>query len=197
MAGSLHKRLEVLESHLTAGEEPDWDADDQLEAVLHSAQVNRWGRSVYPATDRELNILAGSHAYHELPGSVGELELPSGAVVILEDAGDGYTDLAVRGTVLPSDLPEGVREYVERMDSKKQPGRERWLYDNRHANRERREWVSYHLSEEQVRARHEEWKRRDREFLERNRARVGLPPLTREQIVEYGLEVTLGEGATT
>jgi hypothetical protein len=36
-------------------------------------------------------------------------------------------------------------------------------------------------------------KQRDRELLERNRASVGLPPLTPEQVVEYELEETKWE----
>lgn len=47
---------------------------------------------------------------------------------------------------------------------------------------------------EEQRAFAERSRQGDRELLERNRAAVGLPPLTPEQITEWGLEGTAWEG---
>jgi len=60
---SLHKRLEDLEERLRAEisrthwSYEEWPLEDQLEAVLWSLQVHKWGRSVHEATDRELELL--------------------------------------------------------------------------------------------------------------------------------------------
>lgn len=50
-------------------------------------------------------------------------------------------------------------------------------------------------ADERLRALVAEAKQRDRELLERNRASVGLQPLTPEQIAKNGLEETTWEGA--
>lgn len=196
----LQRRLEALEKELSPasadGAFEDWPAEDQLEDILDALRVHRCGGTVYPATDRELSILSGLHAYHELEesGGVGELQLPSGAVVSLKDAGDGLRDLSTSGVVLGSDLPEGVREYVERMEPSKQTDRERFLYEMWESRQVHREWVREHFSEERICARREETKQRDRELLESNRVAVGLPPLSEEQLTAWGLEDTRGEG---
>ncbi len=51
---------------------------------------------------------------------------------------------------------------------------------------ERRKYWEHYYSKEQVRAREDESKRRDIEFLQRNRASVGLLPLTLEELVYRG-----------
>ena len=94
------------------------------------------------------------------------------------------------------ELPEGWRGRVRRMDPVYQEERERWLFEHR--------IVPFEPWRERVRRRHEEQRafaersrQRDRELLERNRASVGLPPLTPEQITELELEGTAwGEGGS-
>ncbi len=71
-------------------------------------------------------------------------------------------------------LPEWTREYFERMGPDEQPAREWWLHANWQASKERREYWERWFSEEQVRARREESRRRDRELLERNRGRGAI-----------------------
>ena len=90
------------------------------------------------------------------------------------------------------DLPEEVRKHVKRMAPKRQPERERWLYANWQERKQEREERPERLKrqEEERRARAAESKRRDRELLERNRASVGLPPLTPEQLEKWGLQET-------
>lgn len=75
--GDLYKRLEALESQVQPGAalEGSWPLDVQIEEVLDHVQVNKLGRGAYPATGRELALLAGAHACNELPDGVGELEL--------------------------------------------------------------------------------------------------------------------------
>ena len=86
------------------------------------------------------------------------------------------------------DLPDWAYEHFGRMEPARQDGRERWLFENRVAPFEPwRERVQRH--EERVRA-FEENRQGDRELLELNRAACGLPPLTPEQIAEWGLEGT-------
>ena len=92
------------------------------------------------------------------------------------------------------ELPEGRRDRARRMDPAYQEKRERWLFENR--------VVPFEPWRERVRRRHEEQRafaersrQGDRELLERNRASVGLPPLTPAQLEEWGLEGTAwGEG---
>ena len=90
-------------------------------------------------------------------------------------------------------LPEGWRGHVRRMDPRHQEERERWLFENRVVPFEPwRERVRRRLEEQSAFA--ERSRQRDRELLERNRASVGLPPLTPEQIIEMELEGTAWEG---
>ncbi len=66
-------------------------------------------------------------------------------------------------------LQEWAQGYFEKMDPEEQPARERWLHATWQALKEQREHWRHWFSEEQVRARREESKRRDRELLARNR----------------------------
>lgn len=99
------------------------------------------------------------------------------------------TDREINLLEAVEDLPEEVRGHVKRMDPKRQPEREAWLYATWRERKQEREERPERLKrqEEERRARHAESKRRDRELLERNRASVGLPPLTQEQIEKCGL----------
>lgn len=61
---SIHRRLERLEKDLGASEPPhEWPVEDQMEGLLHTlrghrlGRSDRLGRSVYQATDRELELL--------------------------------------------------------------------------------------------------------------------------------------------
>jgi hypothetical protein len=92
-------------------------------------------------------------------------------------------------------LVGAAEEHTERTDPRDQERRERWLFANRHGFEPWREKVR--CVEEQQRAYAEASKQRDRELLEENRAAVGLPPLTLEQITKSGLEgTTRGEGGS-
>lgn len=140
-------RLEDL-AGVDLGQREPWPVEDQLEDVLNALWLHKCGGSVYPATDRELRLIAAACA--------GE---------------------TITGDVRPEDLPEGVREYFERMDPAKQPGRERWLYEHRRLPAEPAGRERVRLHEEKVRAYVEESKRRDRALIEENRRACGLPPL--------------------
>jgi hypothetical protein len=175
---------------------PDWPLEDQFEAVLRALRVHRVGGTVQLATDHEIHLMGLLCALWKLPEGDGKHRFPSGAVVSWSDNGDGTKTVEASGYVRVEDLPEGVREYWARLDPKEQPGRDERLYREWPAAKERREYWRHYYSDEQVRARSEEVRRRDRELLERNRASVGLAPLSPEQLVECGLEGTRwGEGA--
>jgi hypothetical protein len=200
--GGIRKRLEELEEQTFGADPfsdfPDWDLADQLEAVAH---VLSWyggfhadGRVLYSATDREIHLLALLCAMWELEGSgrVGEHAFPSGLLVSFRDEGNGWVCVSASRRALLEDLPDDVRGHFERMDAAKQAERERFLYGHRELfkeNRERmRRWKLH--GEEKMRKRKEEHKRRDLEFLERNRVACGLPPLTPERIERWGLAST-------
>ncbi len=52
------KRVERLEKDLGASEPPhEWPVEDQMDRLLHTLRGHSWGRSVYQATDRELELL--------------------------------------------------------------------------------------------------------------------------------------------
>jgi hypothetical protein len=93
--------------------------------VLEMIRIHKWGRSVYPATDHELNILGMLVAANELPEGVGEYTFPSGATITSTESGDAY----ISGRVEVEDLGEGLRGYFERMEPAKQPERLRRLYE--------------------------------------------------------------------
>ena len=141
-------RLEDLAGPVPRSGDP-WPVEDQMEDVLDVLWDNRCGRYVYQATDRELRLMAAACAGEE-----------------------------VTGDVRPEDLPEGVREYFERMDPRAQPARERRLYEERRLPREPTARERVRLHREKVQAFEEESKRRDRALLEENRRACGLPPLT-------------------
>jgi hypothetical protein len=94
--------------------------------VLEMIRIHKWGRSVYQATDHELNILGMLVAANELPEGVGEYTLPSGAIITFSEGGSAH----ITGRVEVEDLGEGLREYFERMDPAKQPERLRRLYEH-------------------------------------------------------------------
>jgi len=71
--------------------------------------------------------------------------------------------------IAQGDLPAQARDYFTRMDPDEQPAHERWLHANWQAMKERREYWRRWFSEDEVRARHEESERRDRELLKCNR----------------------------
>jgi hypothetical protein len=197
--GGLGGRLGALEGRLAPtapADLPDWPLDDQLAAVadtldfyahFHSNEPLR-----YSATDRELHLLGLLCAARELGEDGGEHRFPSGLAVRLIRDGDSFLVDAPR-RIRAEDLPGWAREHFGRMDPARQEERERWLLEHRVVPFEPwRERVRRH--EERVRARQEESRQGDRELLERNRASVGLPPLTPEQITKWGLEGTAWEG---
>lgn len=165
MGRDLSRRLEKLEEDALPSDLPERPIEDQLDDVLEALRIHRIAGTAQLATDRELRLVASACSGEE-----------------------------VTGDVRVEDLPEGVREHFERMDPDEQPARERWLHANWSAAKERREHWRRYFSDEQVRARREESKRRDRELLERNRAACGLPPLTPDQLARWDLEGTRGEG---
>jgi hypothetical protein len=55
---SINRRLGRLEKVLGASDPPhEWPVEDQMEGLLHTLRLHRLGRSVYQATDRELELL--------------------------------------------------------------------------------------------------------------------------------------------
>jgi hypothetical protein len=55
---SINRRLERLEKDLGASEPShEWPVEDQMDMLLHTLRLHRLGRSVYQATDRELELL--------------------------------------------------------------------------------------------------------------------------------------------
>ena len=68
--GSLERRLEKLEDVAGVGgtvEFSEWPVEDQLEDVLWTLQIHTWGKSVYQATDRELELLDALIDHEVLP----------------------------------------------------------------------------------------------------------------------------------
>ena len=127
---SIRRRLEALEAQAlpAIGEWPDWPLEDQLEEVFSCLRVHRAGGTRQLATDRQIHLMGLLCALWELPGGAGEHTFPSGLVVAWSDNADATKRCEATGLVGVEDLPEGVREYWERMDLKKQPERERELY---------------------------------------------------------------------
>ncbi len=162
----LSRRLERLEENALPADLPEWPVEDQIDDVLEALRVHRMGGTAHLATDRELQLVAMVCSGEE-----------------------------VAGEVRPEDLPEGVREHFERMSSDEQPARERWLHANWSAAKERREHWRCYFSDEQVRARREESKQRDRELLERNREHVERMDAARQAERERYLYEHRGEGA--
>lgn len=152
------ERLEELADPVPQKRGP-WPVEDQLEDVLDILWDHRNGRYTYAATDRELRLMASMCAGEE-----------------------------ITGTVESEDLPEGVREYFDRMDPREQPARERYLYERRRLPEEPNARERVRLEEERVRAYVEESKRRDRAMLEENRRACSLPPLSPEQLRDGGPE---------
>ncbi len=149
---NLERRIARLEEHHDApallGEFRDWHIEDQLESVadkliwyrrFHSDHTVR-----YLATDRELFLLAVLCAAHALGEEGGEHVFPSGLAVTLTPDEDGALRAGAPRLIGVEGLPEGVREYFERMDPKKQPKRERFLYGDRHRSKKARERSDWH-----------------------------------------------------
>lgn len=201
--GSLENRLERLEREARpqgVTEFPDWPLEDQLEDVAHKfmlrRKAHRPGEAPYTATDRETHLLGLLIASGELGEEGGEYVFPSGLVVALASGEDGSAGLRADAErfVVVEDLPEWARDYWVRLDPEKQPAHDRLLHDGWPAAKKHREWVAYAGSEEQICKRRKEWRQKERDFLERNRASVGVPPLTPEEVVKNGLEGTVAPG---
>lgn len=149
--GSLRRRLNALEKKsISPLEHSDWSLEDQLENVLHTLdwfrQYHADGRVLYPATDRELAVLAIAHALEELEGE-GELTLPaSGTTIHLRDDDGESVRVEVDGAraVVVEDLPPDVQQFIERMEPKKQEARDDWLYKDRHRAALDRERIRFH-----------------------------------------------------
>ncbi len=175
----LGRRLERLEDLAggAPGQRGGWPVEGQLEDVLDSLWLHRCGRYVYAATDREIHLMGLLCARWELPEGWGEHRYPSGAVVRWIDDGEGGALIEATDPVQVEDLPEGVREYFERMDPTEQPERERKLYERRRLPGEPTARERARLHRERARAFEEESERRDRALIEENRRACGLPPL--------------------
>ena len=104
-----------------------------------------------------------------------EETVSGGACAVCGLPPDGPNYVIDRGEALPEDLDEECPRCGRRLW---------WVYD-----------IEMPKEEERLRAFVAESKQRDRELLETNRASVGLPPLTPEELVENELENTKwGEG---
>ncbi|MDP8951831.1 MAG: hypothetical protein M3N18_06290 [Actinomycetota bacterium] len=180
---SLRRRLGRLEELLPEPTRwPEWDFEDQIDSVLHGLRIHRAGGTAGQFTDREITILGILHANRQLEGEPGEWELSSGALVSVEHNGDGTASVDVEGRIAVEDLPDDMRGYVERMHPDKQETHERKLYEGHEQAKERRDYWWHFYSPDQARLRENERRRRDRELLERNRASVGAPPLTPDEL---------------
>jgi hypothetical protein len=127
--GSLEKRLERLEAATGETSSPP-ERPNLVTHVLDIIEVHRQGRSVYPATDTEINVIGGLVAFNKLPDKAGAYTFPSGATITFTGPSSRGTYQAyITGRVEVEDLPEGLREYIRRMDPAKQPERERRLYE--------------------------------------------------------------------
>lgn len=124
---SLKRRLEKLEEHDDpVGPEPSLLARHLIEA-LHS---NKLTGTRYPATDREINLLAAMRTYRDSGKGATDLEgvyeLPSGAEIHWVSYGDGH-HIYITPRAELEDLSEDIRPYVERMAAEKQPHRDERL----------------------------------------------------------------------
>jgi hypothetical protein len=162
MAG-LERRLERLEeqmhpAHLSY---EDWPLVDQMEDVFCYLRLHACWDSVAACTDQQLYCLGLIVASWENP----EAALEDLSPVELEN------------------FPDEVREHVSRIDPRMQPERDAWLREEAGYFVRELEELPARLAEaeERQRARAEESRRRDHEFLKRNRALVGLPPLEGEE----------------
>jgi hypothetical protein len=161
--GSLERRLERLEqqmhpAHLSY---EDWPLTDQMEDVFCYLRLHaRWG-SRAACSDQQLRCLGLVVASWENPDTP------------LEDLSPVGLD----------DFPDEVREHVSRLDPRAQPERDAWLREEAGYFVRELEELPARLAEveERQRAYAEESRRRDREFLKRNRALVGLPPLESDE----------------
>lgn len=127
---SLKRRLEKLEGQDTPlGPEPNLLARHLVEAL----RSNRLTNTRYPATDREINLLAAMSAYRDSGKEPAELEgvyeLPSGAEIhwVRNDGLGVHHDIYVTPRAELEDLSEDIRLYVERMAAEKQAYREERL----------------------------------------------------------------------
>lgn len=148
----MHRRLEALEqlAHPLGSIGDDWPLEDQLDDVMDALRVHRAGDTAQLAADRQIHLMGLLCARDELPNGFGEHRFPSGTIVTWIDNGDGTADVGASGYVRVEDLPDGVREYWERMDPDEQSEREQRLYEGRHAAKERREQARAY--EERLRA---------------------------------------------
>lgn len=151
----LDKRLRALEERACGADPlkdfPDWDLVDQLEAVI---EVLRWYKEFhsdgvirYPATDRELHVLALLHSLVESggpPPKSGEHRFPSSLTVAWREYNDGTHSVSTSWRTRLEDLPDDTRRYFERMNPPEQPERERFLYADRHRAKKRREHTRWH-----------------------------------------------------
>ena len=133
----------------------DWPLVDQMEDAFCYLRLHARWDSVAACTDQQLYCLGLIVAAWENP----DAEL---------------------GDLVPaplSDFPDEVREHVSRIDSRMQPERDAWLREEAGYFVRELEELPARLAEveERQRAYAEESRRRDREFLKRNRALVGLP----------------------
>ena len=185
------RRLEAEEPALSAPAEfPDWSLDDQLAGVANTLRFRVGSHSNakgvrYPATDREIHLLGLLCVFWERGKEGGEYTFEaSGLTVELapSEAGEEMVFRAPRRIGI-DDLPEWILDHVERMDPEKQPERAAWRYAYRHRAKEERERWAWESSlegrHEKALKRVEHW-RRDLEFLNRNRASLGLPPKDEE-----------------
>lgn len=150
---AIHRRLEGLEERIFGADPfrdfPDWSLEDQLEDVLDTLAWQRRfhgnGNVRYPATDRELHLLGFLCAHWKLLEEGGEHRFPSGTLVAWQyHVEDEAWSVNATGYVGLEDLPGGVREHFERMDPKKHPERDGWLYGDRLRAKRDRERIAWH-----------------------------------------------------
>ena len=163
--GDLERRLGRLEEQISPAHlsNEDWPLVEQIEDVFCYLKLHaRWG-SVAACTDQQLRCLGLLIASWENP-SVWE-----NPQTLLEDLSPVSLD----------DFPEEVKAHVSRMDARMHAERDAWLREQAGYFVRELEELPGRIAEieESQRARAEESRRRDREFLERSRASCGPPPL--------------------
>ena len=167
----LEGRLRKLEGAALREEFGDWPLEDQLESVAQKIYDVKFFHQYhnpehkYWCTDREIRL-----AMYIAEIIEAERE---------DKAPPPYDPARYRVAKIPEIFAPYLRRWETGSLGGPQSERDRWLYNNRHHSKADRERIAWERSPEGRHAkaleRVEHW-RHDHEFLNRNRALVGLPP---------------------
>ncbi len=161
--GGLGRRLQRLEEQGLSWHQSyeDWPLEDQREDVLSYVAIHMGWGSRAACTDQQLHCIGLWLASKENPDAP-------------------LKDLS---PVAMADFPEELQEHVSRIEPRSQPERDAWLREQAGYFVRDLEEMPARLArfEEEQRARAEQSRRLDREFLNRNRAKCGLPLLESDE----------------